>query len=175
MEGFLLLVFASLAAVTAFLELFKRRPSKSDKANREFKRFRANYVLVYALMMGKAYQCSFGMRALVSLLLIWPLQKLACDYLIGCSWRLAPRPICVRPIPVLWLRPGRHRQALHWRVCILHDLWDSCRISGRQIVRTIPTLCPNRECLHDGLTSLVKAVLPVCPEWFCHCLAHATQ
>ena len=52
MDGFLLLTFASLAALTAVLELFKRRTSKLDTTNREFLRFRANYMLVYALMMG---------------------------------------------------------------------------------------------------------------------------
>lgn len=52
MDGFLLLTFASLAALAAVLELFKRRTSKLDTTNREFLRFRANYVLVYALMMG---------------------------------------------------------------------------------------------------------------------------
>ncbi|KAK9908103.1 hypothetical protein WJX75_002781 [Coccomyxa subellipsoidea] len=51
MDGFLLLTFASLAALTAVLELFKRRTSKLDTTNREFLRFRANYMLVYALMM----------------------------------------------------------------------------------------------------------------------------
>lgn len=53
MDGFLLLTFASLAALTAVLELFKRKASKTDTTNREFLRFRANYVLVYALMMGR--------------------------------------------------------------------------------------------------------------------------
>ena len=54
MEGFLLLVFATLAALTALLELFKRSGSKEDPADRAFLRFRGNYVLVYALMMGKS-------------------------------------------------------------------------------------------------------------------------
>ena len=66
MEGFLLLVFASLAAVTASLELFKRRTSKLDKTNRGFERFKANYVLVYALMMGKAPQDSFNLKGNIS-------------------------------------------------------------------------------------------------------------
>lgn len=66
MEGFLLLVFASLAAITASLELFKRRTSKSDKTNRGFERFKANYVLVYALMMGKASKRSFTKKGNVS-------------------------------------------------------------------------------------------------------------
>lgn len=52
MEGFLLLVFATLAALTALLELFKRSGSKEDPADRAFLRFKGNYVLVYALMMG---------------------------------------------------------------------------------------------------------------------------
>ena len=52
MEGFLLLIFATLAALTALLELFKRSGSKEDPADRAFLRFRGNYVLVYALMMG---------------------------------------------------------------------------------------------------------------------------
>ena len=52
METFLLLVFASLAALTALLELSKRQKSKQETTNRDFIRFRNNYVLVYALMMG---------------------------------------------------------------------------------------------------------------------------
>ncbi|CAL5229707.1 g13080 [Coccomyxa viridis] len=52
METFLLLVFASLAALTALLELSKRQRSKQETTNRDFVRFRNNYVLVYALMMG---------------------------------------------------------------------------------------------------------------------------
>ena len=52
MEIFLLLVFASLAALTALLELSKRQSSKQETTNRDFVRFRNNYVLVYALMMG---------------------------------------------------------------------------------------------------------------------------
>ena len=55
MEGFLLLMFASLAALTALLELFKRSNSKEDPADRAFLRFRGNYVLVYALMMGTLF------------------------------------------------------------------------------------------------------------------------
>ena len=56
METFLLLVFASLAALTALLELSKRQKSKQETRNRDFLRFRNNYVLVYALMMG-AFVC----------------------------------------------------------------------------------------------------------------------
>ena len=52
METFLLLVFASLAALTALLELSKRQKSKQETMNRSFLQFRNNYVLVYALMMG---------------------------------------------------------------------------------------------------------------------------
>lgn len=52
METFLLLVFAAVAAIAALLELFKRQGSKQESKDREFIRFRNNYVLVYALMMG---------------------------------------------------------------------------------------------------------------------------
>ena len=52
METFLLLLFAAVAALTAVLELSKRQSSKPETANRDFIRFRNNYVLVYALMMG---------------------------------------------------------------------------------------------------------------------------
>jgi hypothetical protein len=52
MEAFLLLVFAAVAALTAVLELSKRQSSKPETTNREFVKFRNNYVLVYALMMG---------------------------------------------------------------------------------------------------------------------------
>ena len=52
METFLLLVFAAVAAIAALLELSKRQNSKQETTNRDFIRFRNNYVLVYALMMG---------------------------------------------------------------------------------------------------------------------------
>ena len=52
METFLLLVFAAVAAIAALLELYKRQSSKQETTNRDFIRFRNNYVLVYALMMG---------------------------------------------------------------------------------------------------------------------------
>ena len=52
METFLLLVFAAVAAIAALLELSKRQSSKQETTNRDFIRFRNNYVLVYALMMG---------------------------------------------------------------------------------------------------------------------------
>ncbi|CAK0784454.1 hypothetical protein CVIRNUC_007658 [Coccomyxa viridis] len=51
METFLLLVFAAVAAIAALLELSKRQSSKQETTNRDFIRFRNNYVLVYALMM----------------------------------------------------------------------------------------------------------------------------
>ena len=53
MEAFLLLTLAALAALTASLELFKRKPGKGDPTDAAFLRFRNNYVFVYALMMGK--------------------------------------------------------------------------------------------------------------------------
>lgn len=52
METFVLLVFAAVAAIAALLELPKRQNSKQETTNRDFIRFRNNYVLVYALMMG---------------------------------------------------------------------------------------------------------------------------
>lgn len=45
-------MFAAVAALTAVLELSKRQSSKPETMNRDFIRFRNNYVLVYALMMG---------------------------------------------------------------------------------------------------------------------------
>ena len=52
MEAFLLLIFAVLGAFTSCLELFKRKIGKGDPTDRSFLRFRHNYVLVYAFMMG---------------------------------------------------------------------------------------------------------------------------
>ena len=59
METFLLLVFAAVAALTAVLELSKRQSSKPETTNRDFIRFRNNYVLVYALMMGASVPLAF--------------------------------------------------------------------------------------------------------------------
>ena len=53
MDAYLLLVFAGLAALTSCTELFKRQSSKGDPADRGYLRFRNNYVVVYALMMGE--------------------------------------------------------------------------------------------------------------------------
>lgn len=58
MEAFYILLFASIAAATVFLELGKRGGSSSSGGaatalTRDFLAFRNNYVLVYALMMGK--------------------------------------------------------------------------------------------------------------------------
>ena len=55
METFLLLVFAALAALAALLELSKGKSSKQETTNRDFIRFRNNYVVVYALMMGASF------------------------------------------------------------------------------------------------------------------------
>ena len=128
MDGFLLLTFASLAALTAVLELFKRRSSKLDTTNREFLRFRANYVLVYALMMGRA-PCFAPQHTLLADSaclsaferpkripenaeeILDALVFAALRYCVAvgssccvCSWRLAARAICLCAVPVLWLR-----------------------------------------------------------------------
>jgi hypothetical protein len=52
MDAYLLLIFAVLGAFTSCLELFKRKSGKGDPTDRAFLRFRHNYVLVYAFMMG---------------------------------------------------------------------------------------------------------------------------
>ena len=57
MEAFYILLFAAIAATTVFFELGKGRSSSSSMSStsltRDFLSFRNNYVLVYALMMGK--------------------------------------------------------------------------------------------------------------------------
>lgn len=52
MEPFYTVVFGVLAAVAAVLELTKSKDSAADTSSKEFTRFKNNYVLVYALMMG---------------------------------------------------------------------------------------------------------------------------
>ena len=57
MEAFYILLFAAIAATTVFFEIGKGRGSSSASSSssltRDFAAFRNNYVLVYALMMGK--------------------------------------------------------------------------------------------------------------------------
>ncbi len=89
MEAFLLLVFAALAALTALLELSKRKSSKQETTNTDLIRFRNNYVIVYALMMGAfpaASRCSDGATAYVSDVAISLTMHVACaagDWLQG--------------------------------------------------------------------------------------------
>ena len=47
-------VFGALAAVAAFFELTKSKGVSTENAPKEFWKFRANYTLVYALMMGES-------------------------------------------------------------------------------------------------------------------------
>ena len=53
MEWFYALAFGILAAIATTLELWKPKKGDSEDAPKEFWRFRANYTLVYALMMGE--------------------------------------------------------------------------------------------------------------------------
>lgn len=52
MEAFYTALFAAMAAVAAALEMTRSKDAASESGSREFVRFRNNYVLVYALMMG---------------------------------------------------------------------------------------------------------------------------
>ena len=52
MEVFYTFIFGAMAALAAILELTKSKDSAVESGSREFTRFRNNYVLVYALMMG---------------------------------------------------------------------------------------------------------------------------
>ena len=54
MEPFYIGVFGALAAIAASFELTKSNGSNSENAPKDFWKFRANYTLVYALMMGEA-------------------------------------------------------------------------------------------------------------------------
>ena len=53
MEYFYIILFVLMAGVALFLELGKSKDSAEGSLTRDFLRFRNNYVLVYALMMGK--------------------------------------------------------------------------------------------------------------------------
>jgi hypothetical protein len=54
MEPFYIAVFGALAAIAASFELTKSKGSSSENAPKDFWKFRTNYTLVYALMMGEA-------------------------------------------------------------------------------------------------------------------------
>ncbi len=62
MEPFYVVVFGALAATAASFELTKGKTGSSEHASKEFCKFRTNYTLVYALMMGEAtyWRASFG-------------------------------------------------------------------------------------------------------------------
>ena len=49
-----MVVFGALAAVAAFFELTKGKGASMENAPKDFWKFRTNYTLVYALMMGAA-------------------------------------------------------------------------------------------------------------------------
>ena len=53
MELFYALTFGILVAIATTLELWKTKKEVSEDAPKEFWKFRANYTLVYALMMGE--------------------------------------------------------------------------------------------------------------------------
>ena len=83
METFLLLVFAAVAAIAALLELSKRQSSKQETTNRDFSRFRNNYVLVYALMMGANDAPPPSVHRCTSLN--------ACPTPFACAWKTSLR------------------------------------------------------------------------------------
>ena len=56
MEPFYVVVFGALAATAASFELTKGKTGSSEHASKEFWKFRTNYTLVYALMMGEAIE-----------------------------------------------------------------------------------------------------------------------
>ena len=62
MEPFYTVVFGVLAAVAAVLELTKSKESAADTSSKEFSRFKNNYVLVYALMMGAPLSTPMALR-----------------------------------------------------------------------------------------------------------------
>ena len=92
MELFYIAVFALSALATGALEGTRKTETGSAVGNREFLRFRNNYVLVYALMMGKGCTACDAVQvsAFVKLTTL-------------CSWGLASRPLCVCIVPVLRL------------------------------------------------------------------------
>ena len=55
MEMFYLVVFGVSAAAAAALQWSKAAEKSEGNANKEFLRFRNNYVLVYGLMMGESH------------------------------------------------------------------------------------------------------------------------
>jgi hypothetical protein len=77
------------------------------------------------------------------------------------SRRLAPGPLCLRPLPALRLRPRRHRPPLHRRLRLLDGLWHF-RGSGRRphwTQKSSPDLRPGllAGVLHQALGELLGA------------------
>lgn len=65
MELFYVAVFLLSALAAAALEGTRKAETGSSIGNRDFLKFRNNYVLVYALMMGKAIQDKLCQPAVV--------------------------------------------------------------------------------------------------------------
>lgn len=63
MEAFYTFIFGAMAALAAILELTKSKDSAVESGSRDFVRFRNNYVLVYALMMGAPAACQHTDRS----------------------------------------------------------------------------------------------------------------
>lgn len=99
MEAFYGLVFGVCAIMAAVLEWGNRSGAdgKNSALPTDFVAFKNNYLLVYTLMMGKDMIHAPRIPLFIHHLDYSTYQT------ILCSWRLAPRSICLCSLPALWL------------------------------------------------------------------------
>ena len=95
MELFYVAVFLLSALAAAVLEGTRKTETGSAIANRDFLKFRDNYVLVYALMMGEAYSLTQPSQDVMVTSIATSNQSTLLTPCLICSWGLASRAICV--------------------------------------------------------------------------------
>ncbi len=99
MELFYLAVFLLSALAAAVLEGTRKTETGSAIANRDFLKFRNNYVLVYALMMGEAYSLTHPSQDVMVASTATLIQFALLTTCLICSWGLASRAICICLVP----------------------------------------------------------------------------
>ncbi len=95
MELFYVAVFLLSALAAAALEGTRKTETGSAIANRDFLKFRNNYVLVYALMMGEAYNLTQPSQDMMAASTATSDQFMVLTTCLLCSWGLASRAICI--------------------------------------------------------------------------------
>ena len=95
MELFYVAVFLLSALAAAALEGTRKTETGSAIANRDFLKFRNNYVLVYALMMGETYSLTHSSQDVMVASTATTNQSTLLTICPICSWGLASRAICI--------------------------------------------------------------------------------